>query len=257
MNLPSPSVSWVILTHNRAEIVERSFFHNSFNARYPAREVIWCDNGSNADQRKQLEFTFYHVATKILNSDNLGAAKGYNRAMGLATSDYIVITGCDMLMPEGWLRTFMDYVTRIQNTGMAVMYSRPLAKCPERLRGPRQTINGLDIIPAFPVERRIFRRELLADFGYFPETFGLYGFDDLALAHRIEQVCKEKGLLSYLIPDQIPIHLDGEGVDTPKYGDSTEDKYHQMKHKEATDPAKRAEFARLRALNFPRFTPFL
>lgn len=252
-NLDRPSVSWVILTHNRAEIVEWAFDHNFDNAGYPFHEIVWCDNGSKPAERYYMENVVFgaYVNTTILNRLNLGAAKGYNRAMGLATGDYIVITGCDMLMPEGWLKTFMDYVTKIPETGMALMYSRPLDKCPERLLGPRQTINGLDIIPAFPVERRIFKRELLADFGYFPETFGLYGFDDLALAHRIIQVCNEKNLYCYLIPDQVPIHLDGEGVDTPT------DDYTRFKHKEALDPAKRAEFERLRQLNFPRFTPFL
>ncbi len=251
---PKPRVSWIILTYNRGAVVRQSVKHNFDTAGVAPDELIWVDNGST-DVITRDFMSGLDPEVSILNNENLGVAKGYNRGLGLATGDYIVITGCDMLMPNNWLGIMLDYVTGIPDTGVACVYSRSLASCQERVHGLRRVVNGLPIIPALPIERRIFRRELLADFGYFPESFGLYGMDDLAWAQRAERVCAEKGLLSYVIPDMQAEHLGTEGVS--RYDGKDEAAYHAMKKREASEHGKIIELARLRGLGWPRFTPYL
>lgn len=221
-------------------------------------EMIWVDNGSAHAQWELMNcLTFPSETIQVRYPTNRGVARGYNTGMALATSDFIVITGCDMRMPDGWLATFKEYVEKIPETGMACMYSSAWPLKGERLRLPYgvQEKNGLRYVPAMPIERRIFRRSLLSEFGYFPESFGLYAFDDLALAARIEKVCAEKGLITYVIPDMVAQHLGDEGIEEHKGRDSSE--YHAFKQREVRDPAKRAEIARLRDAGWPRFSPFL
>lgn len=250
------TVSWLLLTFNRGQTVRKSVTHNFDNAGCAPDELIWVDNGSTDIITREFMLSL-DPEVSILNNENLGVAKGYNRGMALATMDYIVITGSDMLMPDNWLSTFKDYVTKIPNTGVACIYSHHWTSKKERIREPygRQVYNGLEYVPAMPIERRIFKRSLLADFGYFPESFGLYSYDDLAWAYRAEKVCQEKGLLHYVIPDLVAEHMGTEGV--AKYDGKDDVEYHLMKKREAADPAKKAELQRLKGLGWPKFTPFM
>lgn len=249
----SDTISWVILTYNRRDIVEKCFAHNAENAGSTWQELIHVDNGSHDGVE---DFFKGRADVQVLNAKNLGVAKGYNRGIGLATQDYIVITGCDCLLPNNWLKTFKDYVTKIPETGVACMYSSHWTTKPERIRlfGIDDTYK-LPIVHAMPIERRIFKRSLLADFGYFPEDFGLYGLDDLCWAYRAEKICREKGLLSYVIPDQVAEHIGTEGVSA--YDGKDEREYHLFKQKEAFDPNKRKLLQHYRDMGWPRFSPFL
>ncbi len=247
------TISWVILTYNRGDIVKRSFEHNVCCAGATWDEIIWVDNGSGREEMDK--FPLMNADVAILNATNLGVAKGYNRGMGLATKDYIVITGCDMLMPDNWLKTFKSYVQEIPETGVACMYSHNLENCPERIYGPEKTVKGKQIIPAMPIERRIFPRHLLSSVGYFPEDLGFYGFDDYCWARRCERICTDKGLLTYVIPGQKATHLGTEGISGYDGKDSKE--YHDFKRKEVTDPAKQLVILERMRSGWPKFSPFL
>jgi GT2 family glycosyltransferase len=250
------TVSWIILTHNRPEIVRKALEHNAGNAGDDWDELVWVDNGSSLQNLVSMQNSLFDYADiQVQNRENMGVARGYNQGLGLATKDYVLITGCDMLMPNNWLRTFKDYVEKIPETGVACIYSSHWTEKPERIRqfGIDES-RGLPIVHAMPIERRIFKRSLLADFGYFPETFGLYGYDDLAWAYTAERVCMEKCLISYVIPGFVAQHLGTEGF--ANYDGKDDHAYHEMKRKEVMDPEKRAELARLRGLRWPRFSPF-
>ncbi len=256
----SPTVSWVILTYNRAEMVDRALTHCMDNAGDKWDELIWVDNGSSFKDWSYLNAVL-DPDISIRNKTNLGVAKGYNRGLGLATKDYIVLTGCDMLLPDNWLATFKRYVTEIPQTGVACIYSKPLSECPDRMRKSYagvwsyDSFNGLPIAHAMPIERRIFRRSLLSEIGYFPEDFGLYGYDDVAWSFRAEKVCDQMGLLYYVIPDMQSIHLGTEGAS--EYDGKEDAEYHRMKRKEADDQRKMLTLARRKAQGWPKFTPFL
>ncbi len=247
------TVSWIVLTHNRGEIVRKAMMHNFDNAGAVPDELVWVDNGSIDNVRIVMEE--FEPEVSILFNKNRGVAKGYNAGLGAARGEYIVITGCDMLMPDGWLKTFLRCMEVMP--GIACMYSKPIEENPKRIRGPAcfSLDGGFSYYPALPIERRIFPRALLADVGYFPESFGLYGWDDLAWAMTAERVCAERGLSCYVLPHMIAEHLGTEGLAASDGKDGAE--YHEFKKREAEDPAKRAEFNRLRELDWPKWSPFL
>ena len=119
--------------------------------------------------------------------ENLGVAKGYNRAMALVTGTHMVITGCDMIMPQGWLRHMVDALS-FEDCGMSLMYSDPIYKNTERQRGPEFHHNKLIMCHALPIGRRLMSVEVQREIGYFHEGLGLYGWDDVLWAARAEKV---------------------------------------------------------------------
>lgn len=245
-------ISWVVLTYNRGDTVKKAISHNMANAGSEWHEMVWVDNGST-DHVRELMAEF-RPEVSILHKTNLGVAKGYNAGMIMSRGDYIVITGCDVLMPDNWLAMFKEYVTQIPNTGVCAMYTGPLSECQERIRGERYEIGGLPIVPAMPIGRRIFRRELLADFGYFHEGFGLYGWDDVPWAYRAEKICQEKNLLCYVIPDKFGEHLGTEGIN--QYDGRDQSEYHRFKAREVANPEKHKLLSQLAEQRWPKFTPY-
>lgn len=249
----SMTVSWIVLTFNRAEKVRRAMLHNKEQAGACWDELVWVDNGSRDHVRTVMETSQPDVS--VLLKENLGVAKGYNRAMALATKDLIVITGCDMLMPKNWLATFLNYMEKIPSTGVACMYSKPLDRVKERLRSPRdERLGGLPFRRAMPIERRCFRRSLLKDFGYLNEGFGFYGHEDCAWAQTVEKICDQKGLLYYVIPNEIAEHLGNEGCD--EFNGKDDLPYHNFKYRESHDPSKQKLLTELRLQGWPAFYPY-
>lgn len=245
-------VSWVILTYNRAATVKRAVTHCMENAGEAWDELVWVDNGSTDSVRDFM--TSLKPDVTVLNKENLGVAKGYNRGMALASSDYIVITGCDMLMPKNWLTKMKDGFRKIPKTGIVSIYSAPMNFTPERKRGETQTVNGLEIQPAMPISRRMLSRELLRRVGYFHEGFGLYGWDDVVWANRAERVCKALGLSCYTYPGEVAEHLGTEGIVMADGKD--EQSYHEFKRAEVFDPEKQKLLQKLSDQQWPYFNPW-
>lgn len=246
-------VSWLILTYNRAEKVQRSVTWNMTHAGEAWDELVWVDNGSTDGVRGVMQA--FSPDVSVLNPKNLGVAVGYNQALQAGTSDFLVITGCDMLMPKGWLKTMKDCFRRIPRTGIACIYSGPLHQLKERLRGPEkgEVHAGLRIVHSMPIGRRMLSRGLLEEVGYFHEGFGLYGHDDVFWGHRAEKVCKQKGLLFYSLPDHTAVHLGTEGV--VGWDGKDERAYHAFKQKEVVDPKKAALMGQLSSQGWPIFNP--
>lgn len=246
-------ISWVILTYNRAEIVERAFHHNLKNAGDLFDELIWVDNGS----QEQTDILKDYANVIILNTTNLGVAKGYNRAMAMATGDYIVITGCDMLMPDNWLKTFRTYVETIPETVCACMYTNKPEEVADRYMyaGRLETHkSGLSYIQAMPMDRRIFKRSLLKEVGYFREDFGLYGWEDVEWGARVMRYLREnKNLLSYLIPEHRPVHLQ---LEESYKNDPVMQEYQEFKKKLSDNPENYKLLDWCFKNNYPFYSPY-
>ncbi|MCM1510419.1 MAG: glycosyltransferase family 2 protein [Clostridium sp.] len=72
-------------------------------------EIVVADNGSDDDSLMMLESEFPSV--RIVPFDrNLGFAEGYNRAIGIVESEYIVLLNSDVETPEGWLSPLVKYM---------------------------------------------------------------------------------------------------------------------------------------------------
>jgi GT2 family glycosyltransferase len=245
-------ISWVLLTYNRSKTVAQAMAHNVATSGRKWDELIWCDNNSTDDVRDVVRA--YSPDVEILNKTNLGVAKGYNRAMALASGTHIVITGCDVLMPDNWLSKFEEGFREIANLAVLSMYSERIEKVPERIRGDVETFGNLLVRPAMPIGRRMFKRELLKQAGYFHEGFGLYGWEDVAWGHTVERYCKGAALKCYNVEDKICQHLGTEGNVGYDYKDEHE--YWAWKKDQVNDPAKRQLMEKLSSDNWPAFFPY-
>lgn len=246
-------ISWLILTYNRLPSVQRAIPHCMKNAGRLWDEMVWCDNGSTDGVR---EWMMKEVGpkTSILFSENRGVAKGYNACLGNARGTHLVITGCDMLMPDNWLARMAECFEKIPDTGIVTIYASPIKTTPERIRGEPETINGILTQPAMPIGRRMLPRSLIKDIGYFHEGFGLYGYDDLPWGYRAERVCKEKGLRFYNLPNLVAEHLGTEGAVGFDHRD--EHAYWKWKRKEVEAPWKQDLLRKLEKEGWPRFSEF-
>lgn len=204
------TISWCLLTFNRLETVQKSVLKNLENAGYPINEIVWCDNASTDGTR---EWMLNEISPDvcILNKRNVGADPGYNRCLQLARSEWIVITGCDCIMPKDWLKTFVEYAEVFPQTGIISAYSVPIDQIKERIRGPKIISRDKTIILSLPMGRRFFRRSLLQSIGLMREDLGLYGWGDVLWGERALIVCREKEMLCYSIPEILPESIRHEG----------------------------------------------
>ena len=244
--------SWVILTYNRREAVERSAVRNLGNAGRRWHELIWCDNGSSDDVRAFMENLSPDVS--ILSRKNEGIPIGYNRALALCSGTHVVITGCDVLMPPNWLQKMAAVFERVPDTGIVCMYSDTLENLPERIRDKPKNINGILVQEAMPIGRRMLPVSLLHEIGYFHHGFSPYGWCDVEWAERAERLLRAKGLKSYVLPDQMCAHLITDGPVGRDYADGKA--YQEWKNDQAHDPKKIELLKRLRNENYPKFNPF-
>lgn len=240
-----------MLTHNRHETVNKAFEHNINNSGYKIDEIIWCDNESKNLKCFDL---YWYADVAIVNSKNLGVAKGYNRALAMTTGDYIVITGCDRLMPSNWLKTWIDHIKIIPNTGVISCYSKDLSEVPERIMKQNFSIYGKNIIQAIPMEARIYSRKFHDECGYFREDFGLYGLEDVYWSHRAQKVAYLNDLINYTIPGMKAEHLGSEGV--YPWNGTDDQAYHDFKVKELADPRKQLIMRFGQANQWPYYNPY-
>lgn len=247
-------ISLVVLTFNRKSIVQRALSQTFSNAGSFIDEFVYVDNGSTDGVVEWVIKTLRPDVT-VLNKENLGVAKGYNRGFVLSTGDWIVVTGCDMLMPTNWLLKMRTAAEAIPNSGVVCIFSHRLAEVPERIRGAEQIVNGIKIRSVLPLERRMMSRELLKTVGYVREDFGLYGWEDVEWAERCYRRCQGQGLLTYVLPDDIAEHLGTEGIGEASGNDSMD--YHAFKAREASQSIKQQILYRCRTSNYPYYNPFL
>lgn len=249
-------ISWVLLTWNREETVRKSISHNLKNAGFPIYEIIHCDNGSTDGTRAVVD-EILHPQVKIYHNENLGVSKGYARPMLLSTGTHIVITGCDRLMPDGWLHSFAEVFDKIPGTGAVSMYSQPIEKLRERLRGPveGETINGLHVVRAQPFGARMITRDLWLKAGSYDEDLGLYAYEDLIHSERMMKVCRENSWHYFALPGKIPEHLGDEGARQFRGLDPKE--YHEFKQREVKDPRKMEIVLKHREAGWPYINPYI
>lgn len=237
------NVSLVLLTYNRAQTAMVSLRENLKSAGYPIYELIHVDNGS--DDQLKISADIY-----IQNKKNEGVAKGYNRGMVLATGSHIAITGCDRIMPRGWLKAMVDAAEAIPKTGVISIYSPPRFGQLDhegRMHAPSEIINGITIRRADACEARFHSRKFLLGAGFFREDFGLYGFEDCEWRDRAEVYARRQNLINYTLPS----------LGLAKHVDDGTDAYLKFKSSQVSDPAKAELVRKCHELGNPYYNPYL
>ena len=78
-------------------------------ANTPEAEIIVADNGSTDDSLAVLANEFPSVRTIVLDR-NYGFAEGYNRAIALIDSEYVVLLNSDVEVTSNWLAPLLAYM---------------------------------------------------------------------------------------------------------------------------------------------------
>ena len=99
--------SVIILNWNGARILRK--YLPSVVAHTPEAEIIVADNGSTDDSLQVLAKEFPTVRTIVLDK-NYGFAEGYNRAIDLIDSEYVVLLNSDVAVTDNWLDSLLDYL---------------------------------------------------------------------------------------------------------------------------------------------------
>ncbi len=225
------SVSLIILTCGRWKAVERSLTRNLYWAGCSVDELIHVDNSGSESLIPKWFAERFDPAVQIINNQNLGVAKGYNRGLAMATSSHVVITGCDRIMPKDWLGAMIDAAQAIPNTGVISVYSPPRfgeTNHDGRLNGSPKTYGSLVIQPASACEARFHSRDFLMGAGFFREDFGLYGYEDCEWRDRAQSYADANGLINYIIPS----------LGYAEHIDDGRGNYEAVKKEQAADPRK-------------------
>jgi GT2 family glycosyltransferase len=230
--------SWVILTMNRKDVVNHSCRWNWEHSGRYIDEIIWVDNGSIDD----LSLDLPKIDVSILYNKNTGVARGYNSGIVMTTGDWVIITGCDRIMPQDWLKTFQEYIEKFPDGECFSMYSQPIEVVKERVRGILDFKDGLKYVKGLPFGARVIKKSVYDKIGYLREDFGLYGWEDVEWAER----CEKNGIVSYVILDQIPRHV----------GDSDSREYQDWKNEQVKSEKTAKKLEEVRNNNYPYYNPF-
>ncbi len=257
VNVQMTSVSLVILTWNRWPIVYPTLTANLASAGYPIFELIHVDNGS-VDETSKLFAGAFSPQVQVLHSQNMGVATGYNRGFAMATGTHVALTGCDRLMPQGWLKAWVKAIECVSNTGVVSCYSDHDKDPMRRVKAVSTNYgSGVIIQPAPAMEARICSREFLLGAGFWREDFGLYGYEDAEWGDRAEVYAKKNGLINYIIPSLGLARHATERESHAAFGSPIGGlSYQEWKNKIHSDPRRRRLFAACRSRGSPHYNPY-
>jgi GT2 family glycosyltransferase len=219
-------VGCILLTCGRSELTLQVIKHNFWNSGKDA-DVYLVDNGSvEEDHQKVLDA--YHFKSVYRFETNKGIAAAINKGITMALADQcnaIVTLANDILMPDGWLATMVEYATKIENTGMAGIH------CVEGL----EPVNEFGVHPAFTAFGNVLiPKKAIDKIGYFNTAFDPYGMQDADYAFRLNNT----GFLNYYLPDMKAEHIGhdvGNGSEYRKMKDeglnTALDKYNRLTEK--------------------------
>jgi GT2 family glycosyltransferase len=118
--LPRPSASIVVLTHNNLELTRACLDSIDQCTEDNQFETIVVDNASTDDTQEFLKHWAGDRCDRrlILNAANRGFAAGNNQGLAAARGDYLVMLNNDTEVTQGWLPTLMNHLRRSPGLGI-------------------------------------------------------------------------------------------------------------------------------------------
>ena len=108
--------SVVILNWNGADVMRRFLPSVLACTTQPETEVVVVDNGSTDDSMSFLQSLLPTSEAKAAHlrvipfAENYGFAEGYNRAIRMMDSEFVVLLNSDVMVTEGWLQPVLAYM---------------------------------------------------------------------------------------------------------------------------------------------------
>ena len=214
----NPLISIIVPVHNGAGTVERTL-DTLLAQTYPNKEIIVIDDYSTDDSRTIL--TDYEGNVRLyFNEQNLGLARNYNKAIGLAAGSIIMIAHHDCSFPdreylEKMLKNFADEDVGAVTGRLTI----PNFKNLDLIKRLFIALNLCELEPAEndgPMELGFiegkcdaFRREVLEDVGYFSTELSMASED-----HEISIRIRKRGYRLVLDPNLTVVLDFGGNQDT-------------------------------------------
>ncbi|MGD8370853.1 MAG: glycosyltransferase family 2 protein [Syntrophobacterales bacterium] len=203
-NSTNPLISIIVPVHNGAETVERTL-DTLLAQTYKNKEIIVIDDYSTDDSRAILKKYDGKVQLHF-NEQNLGLARNYNKAIGLAAGSIIMLAHHDCSFPDQeYLQKMLKNFTDEDVGAVTGRLTIPDFKNLDLGKRLFITLNLCELDPApndGPVELGFiegkcdaFRREVLEDVGYFSTEISMASED-----HEISIRIRERGYRLVLDP---------------------------------------------------------
>ncbi|HMK56237.1 MAG TPA: glycosyltransferase [Dissulfurispiraceae bacterium] len=211
-------VSIIILNWNKLYYTQNCIASIEQHTSYPAYEIILFDNGSTEPDTDAFLSAIGHQV--IRSPQNLGFAKGNNRAAEAAEGDLILFLNNDTVVHDKWLDAMVNMIeaypkcgivgskllypdNTIQHVGVAFDHKgncvHPFKRYPADFRevlipGEREAVTGACLL---------MRREIFRAVGGFDEGY-LHGSEDIDLCLKVRKL----GLTVMYCPDSVVTHYE-------------------------------------------------
>lgn len=213
-----PKVSIIILNWNRLSYLKRCIENAVKNTSYSNYEIIVFDNGSNEPGTK--EYLSSLTCKVVMNPENLGFARGNNKAVRYATGEYLLFLNNDTIPHTNWLEEMMRLM--LNTPGCGIVGSKLLY--------PDGRIQHIGVYFDFKGRRRhyfkgynndipeameireceavtgacmLIRRDLFTEVNGFDEMF-THGSEDIDLCLKV----REKGHRVFFCPSSVLTHFE-------------------------------------------------
>lgn len=228
-----PYVNICMVTFNRLEFTKQSIESIKKHTYFPYVITV-VDNASQDGTQKYLKELHQNEIIKniILLDQNVGVAKASNLAwlQELEAFYYLKYDNNIVIQKDGWLSDLIRIIDTIPELGAIGYNFEPVSYPLKTIRGNRIRVKEEGNIggACFLIPKRTER--LL---GYWCESYGLYGFEDVDYSLRI----KLAGLLNAYIEDEdIGLHLPaGKAPKVAALTWSTTDEIEEVKYKHYRD----------------------
>lgn len=199
-------VSILLLTIDRFHLTSEYVGKALNEAGYPF-ELCISDNGSTQPEIFEwCESKSPKVYFK--NGFNYGTAQSLNRMIKANPSDYYVFIGNDIRLPDNWLRSFVEYAEKTeQSAGVIGIDWRGL-------KYDTKQLSGVDVWETTNVFGTMFITQNLRNkVGDFCEEYGTYGLWDSDYSIRATAA----GLQNFYLPNLSSHHFGGDVGQNSEY----------------------------------------
>jgi GT2 family glycosyltransferase len=182
-HLESVDLSIVVLAWNNLELTRACVDSIRNHSEGVSYELILVDNGSDADAVSYAEAA---ADRAILNSANLGFARGMNQGLAAANGEFVAFCNNDTLMPASWAARLLETARADGGAGIVVP-AVTAAPNPVTVRtAPGTRILVLDPFSAPPAAVvYVMRRELMAALGAWEEEYEIASGEDVDLCFKV------------------------------------------------------------------------
>jgi GT2 family glycosyltransferase len=145
-------------------------------------ELIVVDNGSKPDAASYADA---EADRCVLNTTNLGFARGMNQGLALATGTYIAFCNNDTVLPTGWASRLLESAAR-QGVGIVVP---AVTAATNRVTVRSEPGTAIEVLPPFSAPPSgvvyVMRTDIASELGGWSEEYEIASAEDVDLAFKV------------------------------------------------------------------------